>query len=81
MCCHGIFVDIQSSKTIKMVVTVDQVKYVVNELNSRLKKKINVISYDNFKNEQRIEILLQVFQEIDPTVSPIVIQCTLIMLS
>lgn len=64
-----------------MVVTVDQVKYVVNELNSRLKKKINVISYDNFKNEQRIEILLQVFQEIDPTVSPIVIQCTLIMLS
>jgi intraflagellar transport protein 81 len=52
-----------------MVVTVDQVKYVVSELNARLGKKLNVISYDNLRNEQRIEILLQVFQDIDPSVS------------
>ena len=52
-----------------VVVSVDQVKYVVNELNSRLAKKLNVISYDNLRNEQRIEMLLQVFQEIDPSVS------------
>lgn len=54
---------------IMVVVSVDQVKYVVNELNSRLAKKLNVISYDNLRNEQRIEMLLQVFQEIDPSVS------------
>lgn len=52
-----------------MIVSVDQVKYVVNELNSHLGKKLNVISYDNLRNEQRIEMLLQVFHEIDPNVS------------
>lgn len=52
-----------------MDVKVEEIKSVVNELNRRLNKKLNVISYDNLKGESRIEILLQVLKEIDPTVS------------
>lgn len=52
-----------------MDVKVEEIKTVVNELNRRLNKKLNVISYDNLKEESRIEMLLQVLKEIDPTVS------------
>lgn len=52
-----------------MDVKVEEIKSVVNELNRRLNKKLNVISYDNLKEESRIETLLQVLKEIDPTVS------------
>ena len=43
-------------------------KQVVSQLNSLLDKKLNVVSYDNLRDEQRIEILLQIFKHIDPTV-------------
>jgi len=52
-----------------METKMDDMKLVVKELNSRLGKKLNVISYDNLRGEQRLEMLLQVFKEIDPTVS------------
>lgn len=49
--------------------TMDDMKLVVKELNERLNKKLNVISYDNLRGEQRVELLLAVFKEIDKTVN------------
>ena len=48
--------------------SIELTKQVVNQLNSLLDKKLNVISYDNLKEEQRIELLLQILREIDPRV-------------
>ena len=49
-------------------VSVELTKQVVTQLNSLLDKKFNVISYDNLRDEQRIELLLQVLKDIDPSV-------------
>lgn len=52
-----------------MEVKVDEVKFVVNELNELLDKKFTLVTYDSLKDDQRIELLLQVFKKIDPMVS------------
>lgn len=49
-------------------VSVELTKQVVSQLNSVLDKKFNLISYDNLRVEQRIDLLLQIFQDIDPSV-------------
>lgn len=51
--------------------TVELTKHVVSQLNSLLDKKFNVISYDNLRDEQRIDLLLQIFKDIDSTVRPL----------
>ncbi|KAI1286919.1 Intraflagellar transport protein 81 -like protein [Halotydeus destructor] len=47
----------------------DDIKFVVKELNEKLGKKLNLISYDNLRGEQRLEVLVQVFKQIDPTIT------------
>lgn len=49
-------------------VKVEEIKYVVNGLNGLLDKKLNVVSYDEMKDKQRIQTLLEVFKKIDPSV-------------
>ena len=47
----------------------DEIKFIINELNKPpFNKGLNIVSYDTLRGEQRIEILLQVFDEIDSTV-------------
>lgn len=55
-----------------MDVKVEEVKFVINELNDLLNKKLTLVSYDSLKDEQRIDLLLQVFKQIDPMVITIV---------
>ncbi|CAG2178538.1 unnamed protein product, partial [Oppiella nova] len=46
----------------------EEIKYIISELNKQpFNKGLNVVSYDTLRGEQRIEILLQVFDEIDST--------------
>lgn len=55
-----------------MDIPVDKVKFVVTQLNTILPlgwKQLNLLSYDNLRSEQRIQLLLEVFKAIDPTVS------------
>lgn len=49
----------------------EDVKYVINELNKEPfnKKLINIISYENLKGDQRINILFQIFKLIDNSVN------------
>lgn len=47
----------------------NEIKFVINELNKEpFNKGLNVVSYDTLRDEQRIEILLQVFEQIDSNV-------------
>lgn len=47
----------------------EEIKFVLNELNAEpFSKKLNVISYDNLRAEQRVDLLFQIFKRIDPTV-------------
>jgi intraflagellar transport protein 81 len=47
----------------------EEIKYIINELNKPpFNKGLNIVSYDSLRGEQRLEILLQVFDEIDPKV-------------
>lgn len=46
-----------------------EMKFVVSALNSQLGKKLNVISYDGLRGEQRLETLLQVLKLIDPSIN------------
>lgn len=48
---------------------VNIVKFVIQKLNKEpFNKKLNVISYDNLKGDQRIDILFQIFKFIDNSV-------------
>lgn len=48
----------------------DDLKFVITELNKEpFNKKLNVISYDNLKGDQRIDILFQIFKLIDNSVN------------
>ena len=48
----------------------DDLKLVIAELNKEpFNKKLNVISYDNLKGDQRIGILFQIFKLIDNSVN------------
>lgn len=48
----------------------DDLKFVISELNKEpFNKKLNVISYDNLKGDQRIGILFQIFRLIDSSVN------------
>lgn len=48
----------------------DDLKFVIAELNKEpFNKKLNVISYDNLKGDQRISILFQIFKLIDSSVN------------
>lgn len=48
----------------------EDVKYVIKELNKEpFNKKLNVISYDNLKGDQRIDLLFQIFKLIDNSVN------------
>lgn len=54
----------------RCVFTMDDLKFVITELNKEpFNKKLNVISYDNLKGDQRIDILFQIFKLIDNSVN------------
>lgn len=47
----------------------EQIKYVIDELNQPpFNQNLNLISYDNLRNEQRLDILVQILNTIDPKV-------------
>lgn len=47
----------------------EEIRFILHHLNGEpFNKKLNVISYDNLRAEQRVEILFQIFHQIDPTV-------------
>jgi len=48
----------------------DEIKFVINELNKEpFKKNLNIISYDNLTGNERIKILIQILQCIDEKVN------------
>ena len=50
----------------------NEIKFIINELNKQpFNKGLNIVSYDTLRGEQRLEILLQVFEEIDSNVCSI----------
>lgn len=47
----------------------DQIKFVIDELNQPpFNQNLNLISYDNLREEQRLDLLIQIFNIIDPKV-------------
>ncbi|XP_046917591.2 intraflagellar transport protein 81 homolog [Dermatophagoides farinae] len=45
----------------------DQIKFVIDELNQPpFNQNLNLISYDNLREEQRLDLLIQIFNVIDP---------------
>lgn len=52
-----------------MKTIMDQIKFVIDELNQPpFNQNLNLISYDNLREEQRIDLLIQIFNIIDPKV-------------
>lgn len=48
----------------------DEIKLVINELNQQpFNKNLNLIGYDNLRSEQRLDLLIEVLNVIDPRVS------------
>lgn len=49
----------------------DSIKYVIDELNQApFSQNLNLIAYDNLRAEQRLDLLIQVLNVIDPKVLP-----------
>ena len=47
----------------------DEIKYVIEELNQPpFVKNLNVIGYDSLRSEQRLDLLVEVLNVIDPKV-------------
>jgi len=45
----------------------DQIKFVIDELNQApFSKNLNLIGYDGLRSEQRLDILIQILNTIDP---------------
>ncbi len=48
----------------------DQIKFVIDELNQPpFSNSLNLIAYDSLRSEQRLDLLIQVLNAIDPKVS------------
>lgn len=49
----------------------DQIKFVIDELNQPpFSNSLNLIAYDSLRSEQRLDLLIQVLNAIDPKVNP-----------
>lgn len=47
----------------------EDIKYVIKELNQPpFNKNLNLIGYDNLRDEQRLDILIEILNVIDPKV-------------
>lgn len=47
----------------------DQIKFVIDELNQPpFNNSLNLIAYDSLRSEQRLDLLIQVLNTIDPKV-------------
>ena len=50
----------------------DQIKFVIDELNQPpFSNSLNLIAYDNLRSEQRLDLLIQVLNAIDPKVKSV----------
>lgn len=54
----------------------DQIKYVIDELNQPpFNQNLNLISYDNLREEQRLDLLIQILNIVDPKVGNEFVVC------
>lgn len=60
-------------QNVQFTIEMDEIRFVLGHLNDEpFNRKLNIISYDNLRPEQRIEILMQIIKHIDPMVTNLI---------